>query len=413
VTLQESGRITRPDNGAGANRTPLRLLTLSTLFPNARQPRHGIFVANRLARLRDSGRVQASVVAAVPWFPAMYREYAAVPRRETLLGFDVRHPRYLHVPGLGMRMQPDSLARALLQELRRCRMDAASFDLVDAHYFYPDGVAAARIADELGLPLVISARGSDINRIGEIPFARDRMLQAAHRAEALIAVSVALGAKMASMGMPAENIHVLRNGVDSTMFLPAPRAEARALLGLAENDRCVLGVGNLVPEKGFDLLIRAVSSLAEVRLLIVGEGPLRRELRALADQLAPGRVEFRDNVPQPELRHVYSACDVLGVPSLREGWPNVVLEAMACGIPVVASAVGGLPEIVLPDAPSRLVEERSAVAWEQALRSLLESPPSPATVRDYALGFGWDEVVSRQIDLYDAVVRSRSIARAR
>src|SRR5215467_832599 len=383
---------------------PIRLLTLTTLFPNSRRPRHGIFIANRLRRLCDTGRVEATVVAAVPWFPGVYRDVSAVPAAEPVFGFDVRHPRYLQVPAIGMRIQPDSLARTLLKELQRSRLDRDRFDIIDAHYFFPDGVAAARVAQELRLPLVISARGSDINLIGEIPFARQRMSLAAQSAKALISVSAALAAKMKDLGMPADRIHVLRNGVDTDLFCPFSRLDARKRLRLDEGGQWVLGVGNLVPEKGFDILINALGDLPRARLLLVGDGPLRNTLRSLAAATAPGRVEVRDNMAQSELRFAYAACDVLGLPSLREGWPNVVLEAIACGTPVVASAVGGIPEMLQSDAPAIVLSDRSAHAWASALRVFLENSLKPEAVRQYALRFGWDEVVGRQCALYEEVV---------
>jgi glycosyltransferase involved in cell wall biosynthesis len=393
-----------------AEHRPVRLLTLTTLFPNSRQPRRGIFIANRLARLRTTGRVDCRVIAAIPSFPGAYRETAGVPESEQIHGLPVRHPRYLHVPGVGMRIQPDALARALLENLRSHGDDASRFDVVDAHYFYPDGVAAARVAAELGLPLVISARGSDINLISETPFALRRMRDAADGAQALIAVSAALASRMASLGMPRERIHVLRNGVDSNLFVPVPQAEARARLGLREGARYVLGVGNLVAEKGFDLLVRAVAMLPDTRLLLVGEGPLRATLRALAQSVAPGRIEFRGNMPQPELRVAYSAANVLGLPSLREGWPNVVLEAIACGLPVVAANVGGVSEILAHDAPGALVESREPQAWSRALATLIEASHRRENVRRYALRFGWDDVVAAQCALYERVAQTNHTA---
>jgi glycosyltransferase involved in cell wall biosynthesis len=390
---------------------PIRLLTLTTLFPNSVQPRHGIFVANRLRRLCDTERIEATVVAAVPWFPGAYRQGASIPRVDAAHGFAVQHPRYLNVPGIGMSTQPQLLARALLAELRRNDWDARRFDVVDAHYFYPDGVAAAHVADRLGLPLVVTARGSDINLIGGIGFARRRMLRAAGRAQAMIAVSNALRSRMTDLGMPAERIAVLRNGVDTQVFSPVPRAEARERLRIDKRAACVLGVGNLVPEKGFDLLIRALADWPAARLLIIGEGSQRSSLGALADAVMPGRVEFRGNMPQDELRFAYAAADVLALPSLREGWPNVLLEAMACGTPVVAARVGGVPEIVGPHGPGRVLDDRNPQAWMQALRTSCEAPQDPEQVRRYAALFGWDEVVDRQCALYEEVVRGRAASK--
>ena len=382
---------------------PVRLLTLTTLFPNARQPRHGIFVANRLRKLCETGRAEAEVIAAVPVFPCAYRHVIEVPARERMDRFDVRHPRYFQIPGVGMRAQPDSLARAILREIRRG--DAGAFDLVDAHYFYPDGVAAAYVANELDLPLVISARGSDINLIGNIPFARERMLRAANSAKALIAVSEALANRMRAIGMPSERIHVLRNGVDSAMFRPMPKAEARACLGLDGGSKWILGVGNLVTEKGFEVLIRAVGELPDTRLMIIGEGSLRATLQGLAASCAPGRVVFRGNMPQRDLPAAYSAADLLALPSLREGWPNVLLESIACGTPVVAAAVGGVAEIIRSSAPGVMVGEHTPAVWRDALRRALAAPQDPERVRAYAFQFGWDDVVDRQCALYEDVVR--------
>ena len=393
----------RSEKAAPVSRSAVRLLTLSMLFPNARNPRHGIFVANRLRRICDTGRVDATVIAALPRFPGRYREFADVPREEEVAGFRVRHPRYFHVPMLGMRLQPRALARALRGEIERCGLSRDAFDVVDAHYLYPDGVAAAEVAAALRLPLVLSARGSDVNLIGDIPFARRRIVDAARRAEAVIAVSGALAARMAAIGIDERRIHVLRNGVDTAMFAPFPRADARRRLGLEEQGPLVLAVGNLVPEKGFDILLRAIAGLPDVRLVVVGEGPLRAPLRSLADRVAPRRVTFRDDVAQGELRFHYAAADLLALPSLREGWPNVVLEAIACGTPVVASAVGGVPEMLSPPAPGTIVAERSEEAWRRSLQDVLANGYAPDDVRRHALAFGWDDVVARQCALYEAV----------
>ncbi len=396
----------------------VRLLTLTTLFPNAARPRHGIFVANRLQRMCATGRVEATVIAAIPRFPGWYREERDVPAHERIAGLEVHHPRYWQWPRVGMRRQPRALAHAILAQLKRPELAGRTFDVVDAHYFYPDGVAAAIVAHALHLPLVISARGSDVNLIGDIGFARERMLQAARDASALIAVSNALRERMVALGMPRDAIRVLRNGVDMEVFAPVPRALARERLALPRDGLVVAGVGNFVAEKGFDLAVRAVAAAPEMRLLLVGDGPEGARLRALAGKLAPGRVDFRANMPQHELSHVYSAANVLALPSLREGWPNVLLEAIACGTPVAASLVGGVPEIVGPGAPGAALPGRGVSEWTTTLRTLAGAAMPQASVRAYAAAFAWDEIVERQCALYaslvpHAAVTARATARPR
>jgi teichuronic acid biosynthesis glycosyltransferase TuaC len=390
-------------HGPRAAHRPVRLLTLTTLFPNARRPRHGIFVANRLRMLCATGRVQATVIAALPRFPGLYRDHAGVPAHERIAGCDVLHPRYLHWPRIGMRRQPAALARALLAQLRQPALAGHTFDVVDAHYFYPDGVAAAMVARELRLPLVISARGSDVNLIGDIPFARERMRDAAERSDALVAVSQALKDRMIALGMSAAKIRVLRNGVDLAQFVPVGRALARRRLGLREEGFLVAAVGNLVAEKGLALAVQAVAADPELHLLIVGDGPQRAALHALATRIAPGRVSFRASMPQAALGDVYSAADVLALPSLREGWPNVLLEAIACGTPVVAARVGGVPEIVGGDAPGAALATREPDAWTSALRAVIAAHGDSAAVRSYAARFTWQEVIDEQCTLYESL----------
>lgn len=386
-----------------APRDPVRLLTLTTLFPSSVRPRHGIFVANRLRRLCATGRVSARVIAAVPSFPGWYRDDVRVPEAETIDGLAVRHPRYLNIPRVGMRLQPRLLASALLRDLERSGWRHDGFDVVDAHYFYPDGVAAAAVADALDLPLVISARGSDVNLIGTLPGPRRAMVAGARRAQATIAVSQALAEAMIALGMPGERTSVLRNGVDAGLFQPAPRNAARERLSLPLSVPLLLGVGNQVAEKGFDLLLRVASAVPEAHVLLVGEGTLRASLEALARERLPGRCHWRASMAQAELRYAYSAADVLVLPSLREGWPNVLLEAMACGTPVCAADVGGVREIVRDRAAGCVVPGRDETVWRDALVALLHDRAPPERVRTCALPFGWDEVVNAQCDLYERV----------
>ena len=203
----------------------MRVLTVTSLWPNAVQPNHGIFVENRMARVHATGKADVTVIAPVPWFPSAhprfgsYAAFAQVPAEEERQGIRILHPRYATIPKVGMRVQPALYHAALARCAKRLIAEDGPFDLIDAHYFYPDGVAAARLADDLGLPLVVTARGTDINLIPkESVAARRAILAAADRADASITVCEALRAEMIALGADGARIHTLRNGVDLDGF---------------------------------------------------------------------------------------------------------------------------------------------------------------------------------------------------
>jgi glycosyltransferase involved in cell wall biosynthesis len=387
----------------------MRLLTFTTLYPNAVRPGHGIFVETRLRHLLRSGEVAARVLAPVPWFPfrhpffGRYADAARTPREEERFGISVSHPRYLLLPKIGMTLAPDSLAWRAIRWARRLVRGGHDFDLIDAHYFYPDGVAAVIAARALGKPVVITARGTDINLIPRDRRARRRILDAALGADGIVAVCAALKDAMVDLGIPAERIEVLRNGVNLELFRPADREEERERLGLAWPT--VLSAGHLIERKGHDLVILGLPSLPGVSLVIAGEGPEERRLRDLARSAGVSdRVRFLGAVPQRELARWYGAVDALVLASSREGWANVLLEAMACGTPVVATRVWGTPEVVSAPEAGLLADERTPEAIASAVRSLLAAPPDRAATRRYAEGFGWEPTTAGQLALFQRIL---------
>ena len=390
------------------------MLTLSSLYPNRDMPQHGIFVENRLRRLLDSGEVASLVVAPVPWFPfddrrfGRYGTFAGVPREERRHGITVLHPRYALIPKIGMSSAPLLMYGSLRRCLERVLQERFRFDLLDAHYFYPDGVAAVMLGRRLGKPVVITARGTDINLISDYLLPRRWIRWAAARAAGIVAVSDALRARLIALGIEASRIEVLRNGVDLELFAPRDRAAARKALGLDVDGTVVLSVGQLIPRKGHDLAMRAVARLPEATLVIVGEGPEADGLRRLARRLGSAeRIRFLSAIPQERLATIYNAADVLVLASSREGLPNVVLEALACGTPVVATAVWGTPEIVAAPAAGRLVEEGSPETLAGAIRDLLADPPARAATRAYAERFGWGPTTAGQLRLFKSVLDRR------
>ncbi len=392
----------------------VRILLFSTLYPSSARPLHGIFVETRLRELLRRGGVQARVVAPVPWFwstdprHGRYAAFARTPQHETHNGVDVRHPRYPTLPKIGMTLAPLLLALGAGAALREVQRDGFDFDLIDAHYYYPDGVAAAMLAWWFGKPLVVTARGTDVNVIPNHRLPRLLIQWAARRAGASIGVSRALVERMRQLQLDDSRLHVMCNGVDPQRFRPLPQQAARIELGI-DGAPVVLSVGNLQEHKGQRLVVEAFARLCrrhpQARLLLVGDGPDRELLRQSAQALGVGaQVRLVGTVPNSELQRWYSAADVLVLGSSREGWPNVLLEAMACGTPVVASAVGGIPEVVATPAVGRLVTPRTAEAFEAAIEDLLQARPDRAEVRRYAEGFGWDRTSRQQLQLFNALV---------
>jgi glycosyltransferase involved in cell wall biosynthesis len=392
----------------------MKLLTFSTLFPNEQQAGHGIFVETRLRYLLASGKASARVVAPVPWFPSSnprfgeYASYAKVPRHEVRHGIAVSHPRYISLPKIGMRVAPLLLARAAKREIGRILDEGYDFDLIDAHYFYPDGVAAVMLGKYFNKPVVITARGTDINLIPQYSLPKRMILWAARNAQGMITVCQALKDEMVQLGVDADRVTPLRNGVDLQRFVPLPERDAvRSELGL--NRYTLLSVGYLIERKGHELIIAALPALPDAELLIAGSGPDRAKLESLAVQLGVSdRVQFLGPVAQPELKRYYNAADAMVLASSREGWANVLLEAMACGTPVVASNVWGTPEVVATPAAGVLMRERTPLGVADAVKALRAAPPERAATRRYAELFSWDATTEGQLRLFSDILQGRS-----
>ena len=392
---------------AGGTRL-IRILVFTSLYPNAVMPRHGVFVEERLRHLVGSGRVSATVVAPVPWFPfghsrfGGYAAFAKVPAREQRHGIDVLHPRYPVIPKIGMSVAPSLMYRWLLPVLQK-QTELESFDLIDAHYFYPDGVAAAKLGEALGKPVVITARGSDLNVIPQHRLPRRQIKAAAARVDAVVTVSEALKRKAEALGIESGRINVLRNGVDLERFRPLDRSTIRTRLGLA--GPVWLAAGNLVEPKGVHLTLGALAKVPGAALLVAGDGPEASRLRQLASELGVGaRVRFMGNVPHAQLPEYYNSADALFLASSREGMPNVVLESLACGTPVVAAPFAGAEELISAPEAGEIAKSRTAEGLLAAWHELWNRKPDRAATRRFAENLGWDPVVEAQCALYAKVL---------
>lgn len=387
---------------------PIKTLLVSTLFPSSERPVHGIFVETRLRELLKSGAVQTEVIAPVPWFPfsssifGEYAQFARTPHREARNGISVHHPRYFLPPKVGMNLAPHTLARAILPVAKSLIASRFDFDLIDAHYYYPDGVAASMVAKELGKPFVVTARGTDLNLIPENDYPRRLILDTAQAAYGSIGVCKALMDRLAGLGADPSKLHVFRNGVDLQRFFPEPTMEARQHLNISQQHRILLSVGHLIERKGHHIAIEALAQLPQDHhLYIVGSGPEEGHLRVLSKQLGlDGRVHLMGSIPNTELKWWYSAADVLLLCSSREGWANVLLESMACGTPVIATNIWGTPEVVSTGDAGRLMPERTPQSLAKSIADLFAEYPDRNNVRKHAENYSWNATTENQLALF-------------
>ena len=409
-----------------------RVLSITTVFPNPVQPSHGLFVRQRLQRLARS--FDLHVVAPVPYFPGctgrLANRPAGVPKRSSTHEIEAEHPRFWSPPGLGKSLDGWLYAASIAPLVGRLHA-LHRFELIDAHFAYPDGFAAVAIGRWLNLPVTITLRGtlSDLKRR---PSCRWALRRALRHADAVVSVSRSLRDDAVELGISADRIDVIPNGIDADLFAPMARQQAREQLGLPSNARVLLTVGALRHVKGHDLLLRAFARLCfgdgarsngvagapgsgdqvgggtttpeglpergqKLRLVVLGGRSISddrsRELRDLARELGLGdRVVWAGAVAHSEVPRWLAAADVFTLASRREGCCNAVLEALACGRPAVVTAVGGNPETITGEHVGYLVPPEDPEALAAALDRALGRRWDEQSIRDQVKRRSWDAV---------------------
>jgi glycosyltransferase involved in cell wall biosynthesis len=384
------------------------VLSLATLYPNAAQPRFGVFVARSLEALAARGDWQVTLINPIGLPPLALGPYKA--RRRAAVdavehGVDVRRPRFTLIPAIGARRNAAAIVRAVLPLARKLHAERP-FDVVDAQFFFPDGPAAARIAAELGLPLSIKARGADIHYWGAKPWARAAMLRAGDQAAGLLAVCEALADDMAAIGLPREKIALHYTGLDRDRFRPLDGIDLRRKLGealgitLPPTAPLIATVGALIPRKGQTFVIEALREHPGAHLLLVGKGEDEAMLRGMAREYAMAeRVHFLGNVDHDLLPVILSAADVMALPSASEGLANAWVEALACGAPLVITDAGGAREVVTSPAAGIIVE-RSAQGIAHGIGQVLAHRRPRAEVAAMADRFSWAANAAALADYY-------------
>ncbi len=396
------------------------LVVLSSLFPSRARPTAGVFIRERMFRVGKE--LPITVVSPQPWFPGQslirlvspgYR--LAGEAFEVQQGVEVHRPRALCLPGLGRQWDGYAMALAALAVLRRLKREGRC-DIIDAHFAYPDGYAASLLGKWLGLPYTITMRGTEPKHL-RIPAIRHRIVAALRGAARVFTVSNSLREVGIAAGVPASQFTVVGNGVDTEVFHPVPRDEARAKFGIPLDAKVLITVGALVERKGFHRVSALLPELREryptLMYLAVGGGSPEGDWTArlkqqVADLGLTDCVKFLGPMPPAELKWPLAASDVFVLPSSNEGWANVILEAMACGVPVVASDVGGNAEVVANASLGSVYPFGDEMVLHSRLEAALAREWSRDTLLAYAAANAWDARVHQLLATFETLCRQGS-----
>ena len=388
-----------------------RLLVFSSLFPSALAPNAGVFIRERMFRV---GRhVPIVVVAPQPWFPGQgivrrFRPHfrPMAPRREVMDGIAVHRPYFFCIPAVLKWTDGLFMALSSFLAVRRVARDHSA-NVIDAHFGYPDGYAAVLLGRWLKLPVIITLRGKE-ERQARTGVAAP-LQKAIVGADQLIAVSAALQALAIEQGADPARVQVIGNGIDLAKFTAVPRLEARQWIGLPADAKVLISVGTLVERKGFHRVIECLPGLLAahptLHLVIVGgagaEGDIGAQLRRMVRTLGlDDHVHFQGPLAPDRLSVALSAADVFVLATSYEGWANVFLEAMACGLPVVTTDVGGNAQVVNDRSLGRVVPFGDPDRLRGAIDEALKTSWDRALIRAYAESNSWDRRMQPLIDAY-------------
>ena len=389
----------------------MNILLYTNLFPSMKEPTRGVFNLHGFEPLARSHRVR--VVAPVGWWRRLRDPGSLFSTPcEQRGGLDACYPTVWGIPRARAHRHASMMYRSTRGLVMQMHAEAP-FDGVIGSFAYPDAVAAARLAAELEVPLIALVLGSDINALAQRRSLAPQIRAALRQAELVVALTQPLKQRVIELGVDPAKVVVQHNGVDGDRFNIRDRQQARERLGQERSAPLVCYVGNLVPEKGPDVLLRAFARLRNimpgVRLVFVGDGNLRTSLGRDAQRMGiASSVKFAGRQRPEEIPWWIAACDVLCLPSRREGCPNVVLEAHASGRPVVASAVGGVPELVSdrngmmvpPDEPAQLAE---------ALHTTLTRLWNPAEIRGALHSLSWDDFAAVFSSAFASLSRAKAL----
>ena len=389
----------------------MKIVSVSHMFPNSINPHIGVFVKERVKHVAI--KTELIMVAPVQSFPFIdyttkYAGLSQLRDEETIDGITVHHPKYFMIPKYFKTLDAIFYGRSLAQFMESLA-NRTDFDIFDFHWVYPDAIGGLQWARKLGKKTVVTVRGNEAIYYFDKSYIRKIIQKRLSEFDHIIAVSNDLKSKIRSdFGVDLSRITVIPNGIDAEKFRCSDKGEARRYCGLEDGKRYVLTVSRASKEKGLAHLLVAFSRVRcpDTFLIIIGDGPLQEELTSLAVELGlEKRVFFLGVLRHADLCVWYNAADIFCLPSLWEGCPNVIIEALACGTPVVASCVGGIPDLVPSSDYGFLVPPGEEDTLAKAIERALEKEWNRRHISAFGSNNSWTDVADKVIQVFEGVLK--------
>lgn len=386
----------------------MKILVLSSLFPSPASPNSGIFIKEQLKEIKKLCSV-IGVISPVPWLSDRNGKSIREEWEDTI----IYRPRFFTIPKFTIYLNGFFYFISVYFFLRKMK-ELINFEILHVHFAYPAGFAGALLGKILKKKVVLTVRGTDINSFPRNPLLRILIKYTLKNVEEIISVSDALKTKVSNMGIEVSKITVIPNGVNLDLFSPIPKRDARKELGLDRHCKIILFVGNFEKVKGLDFLLRAFKGIGNSNiidktiLVLIGTGSLYNVINKMIDDYGiQDRVMLKSYIPHEGIPLWMNASDVLCLTSLSEGRPNVLYEAIACGIPVVATDVGGISEIIVSKELGELIPSKSVNDIQDALLRVLKKEWDAQSIRNYALPHSMASYSKKVVDVYHKCLTSR------
>lgn len=379
---------------------------ISNLYPNCVETTKGLFIKQLTDSISDKASV--TVIAPLPFNPLdLLRGGSPIPAKEIIDDIEVYHPRYIVIPKM-LRSLTGRFFYWGIKGILKKLIDQGKADILSAHWMYPDGYGAVLAAKKFNKPIAVHALGCDINEYTKFKIRRKLITHALTESNVNIVKSQKLKDKITSLGVSEDKTKVILNGVDQNKFKRTKQEQARERLNLNYKKKYVLFIGNFQIEKGLANLIDAVNIIREedFHLLVIGGGPLESQIKQQITELKLGdKITLIGRVEHNQIPDYLSAADTLCLPSLREGCPNVVLESLSSGTPVIASDVGAVPDIVSKPEWGVIVKPDSAPALAQGITDGLKLDKSNMPVFEW---YDWQKNADLVLEQFEAIANSTS-----